>query len=138
MATYEMENCVVFDVDQTVADSHGYDYANAKPIQHVVDTVNELYAAGVYIIFYTARYYRKFDGQLDKIYATGYTELTDWLAKYNVKYNRVVMGKPSGKWFIDDRAWPHIDDYGMAQLKQVMIGGDEASLIRTYTRDMEL
>lgn len=64
----------------------------AEPKADAVQTINELYDAGNTIIIYSARTWVE------------YEMTVDWLKRYGVKYHQLVMGKPIGDIWIDDRA----------------------------------
>lgn len=91
-----------FDLDGTLCSDTGGDYANATPRPEVISKLNELYDAGHTIIVYTAR---------------GSTTGLDWrelteaqLKSWNVKHHRLIMGKPGGDVFIDDKCI-HVSDF---------------------------
>jgi len=64
----------------------------AKPIEGALESINKLYDQGHTIIIYTARSWQEY-------------EMTDHWLKFNkFKYNQLIMGKPIGDFWIDDRA----------------------------------
>ena len=83
-----------FDIDGTVC-STDCEYIDAVPYKQVIDKINQLYDEGHYIQIFTSR---------------GTESGTDWrdftegqLVKWNIKYHKLIMGKPSYDLFIDDR-----------------------------------
>jgi hypothetical protein len=74
----------------------------AKPLPGAVENINKLYTEGHTIIIYTARTWMEFE------------MTSEWLKTNNVKYHQLMMGKPIGDLWIDDRAlnfnnnWDHI------------------------------
>ena len=83
-----------FDIDGTVC-STDCEYIDAVPYKQVIDKINQLYDEGDYIQIFTSR---------------GTESGTDWrdftegqLFKWNVKYHKLIMGKPSYDLFVDDR-----------------------------------
>jgi hypothetical protein len=64
----------------------------ATPRAGAVESVNKLYDEGNTIIIYSARTWME------------YEMTVDWLKKNNVKYHQLMMGKPIGDVWIDDRA----------------------------------
>lgn len=120
---YDHRKCLVIDVDDTIcwaADPNKpYDYKNANPILKAIDHIRQYHYQGWYIIFHTARYFREFNGDIVKIYQKGYNELKDWLDKYDVPYDLIVLGKPSATFYLDDKAfridyaqdWDKLDNY---------------------------
>jgi len=84
-----------FDFDGTLCTISNH-YIDAKPIFHMIDKVNDLYAKGNIIKIFTAR------GQ-----ATGidYKELTKrQLEDWDIRYHQLIMGKPSADLYIDDKS----------------------------------
>ncbi len=89
----------VIDVDDTIC-THPimdiFDYSNAEPISENINKVNALYDAGHTVWFFTAR------GTETGIDWRDVTE--DQLDKWNVKYHKLLFGKPSADVYIDDKA----------------------------------
>lgn len=83
----------------------------AEPKANAVETINELYDAGNTIIIYSARTWVE------------YEMTVDWLKRYGVKYHQLIMGKPIGDVWIDDRAitakdnWKEIREQLIAKKK---------------------
>lgn len=85
-----------FDIDGTLCSNTDGDYERAEPFRDVIDAVNGLHAEGHRIVLCTAR---------------GSTTGIDWravteaqLATWNVRYDTLVMGKPSADVYVDDKA----------------------------------
>ena len=86
---------IIIDIDGTICtEEKTYSRSLAKPLRDAVSSVNALYDKGHTIIFYTARTWMEFE------------ITTDWLKKNGFKYHQLVMGKPIGDIWIDDRALP--------------------------------
>jgi histidinol phosphatase-like enzyme len=68
----------IIDIDNTITETNGDDYENAKPIKERIDKINELYDKGNTIIYWTAR------GSESGISWDKLTrkQLNDWGAKY--------------------------------------------------------
>lgn len=64
----------------------------AKPKANAIETINKLYESGNTIIIYSARTWVE------------YEMTVDWLNKHGVRYHQLMMGKPIGDVWIDDRA----------------------------------
>lgn len=99
-----MGKTYVFDLDGVISDTGtekfnrtmtGEDcqkvYKNALPKYDMVKKVNSLYDKGNIIIIHTARY------EEDR----ALTE--EWLRLWEVKYHRLVMGKPRADFYVDDK-----------------------------------
>lgn len=87
----------VIDIDGTICTNTDGDYENAEPFFNRIKFVNELYEKGNIVKFFTAR------GS-----GTGidwYKVTKSQLQKWGAKYHELIMGKPEGDIFIDDKAF---------------------------------
>lgn len=85
----------VIDIDGTVIDSillDNGDYIIMRHNQKVVDKINELYDNDNVIILHTGRHWDKLEITLEQLKDSG------------VKYHTLVMGKPTGDYYVDDKA----------------------------------
>ena len=84
---------IIIDMDGTICtEEKTFSRSLAKPKEHAIETINKLYDQGNIIIIYSARTWMEFE------------MTTDWLTKHGIKYHQLVMGKPIGDVWIDDRA----------------------------------
>lgn len=84
---------IIIDLDGTICtEEKTYSRSLAKPIEGAIDNINKLYDEGNIIIIYSSRSWMEF-------------EMTNhWLKTNGVKYHQLVLGKPIGDVWIDDRA----------------------------------
>jgi uncharacterized HAD superfamily protein len=84
---------IIIDMDGTIcSEEKTYSRCLAKPKENAIESINSLYDKGHIIIIYTARTWMEF-------------EMTAaWLKNNNLKYHQLMMGKPIGDIWIDDRA----------------------------------
>jgi uncharacterized HAD superfamily protein len=84
---------IVIDMDGTICtEEKTYSRALAKPLPGAVENINKLYDEGHIVLIYSARTWMEY-------------EMTyDWLCKYNIKFHQLILGKPIGDVWIDDRA----------------------------------
>ena len=86
---------IIIDIDGTICtEERTYSRSLAKPLKDAISSLNSLYDNVHTIIFYTARTWMEFE------------MTTDWLKRNGFKYHQLVMGKPIGDIWIDDRALP--------------------------------
>lgn len=85
-----------FDIDGTICTNTFGKYQDAKPIECIINQINELYSLGHEIHFFTAR---------------GTTTGIDWksvtesqLYSWGIKYHSLTFGKPEADVYIDDKA----------------------------------
>jgi len=91
---------LIIDLDGTICtEEKTYSRSMAKPLPDAIASVNRLYDEGHTIIIYSARSWPEY-------------EMTqNWLQHYEVKFHQLILGKPIGDAWIDDRAiafktWP--------------------------------
>jgi hypothetical protein len=84
---------IIIDIDGTMCpELRMYDHSLVKPFSGAKETINGLYSEGHTIIIYTARHWAE------------YNLTEDWLIRNGFKFHRLIMGKPVGDIWIDDRA----------------------------------
>ncbi|WP_018344812.1 HAD hydrolase family protein [Cytophaga aurantiaca] len=84
---------IIIDMDGTICtEERMFSRSLAKPLPGSVENVNKLYNEGHTIIIYTARTWMEFE------------MTTEWLKNNGVQYHQLMMGKPVGDFWIDDRA----------------------------------
>jgi capsule biosynthesis phosphatase len=101
---------ICFDVDGTISTSKpgGGDYRDVVPLPGAIETLKRLKAEGHYIILQTARHMVTYASNEGKILANfGY--FYEWLAKWEVPYDEIYIGKPHADLFIDDKGRQHLD-----------------------------
>lgn len=93
----------VVDIDGTICTTADGVYENAKPIVHRINKINKLYDEGHQIIYLTARGMGRYsnDANLAKARFYEITELQ--LRLWGCKYHSLILGKPSGDYYIDDK-----------------------------------
>ncbi len=94
---------LVFDFDGVICVFGAKDYSKAIPYENAVKHINQVFSEGWYVVICTARYMLRCKGDLKEVYRKGYTEASVWLRKFGVKFNELVLGKPSADLYTDDR-----------------------------------
>ena len=95
-------NTIVVDIDDTISFTYNRDFDNSVPNQPVIDKINELYDKGWKIILFTARGGKSCNTLEEK--ELKYRDITErWLEKHNVKYHRLMFGKPNADYYVDDK-----------------------------------
>lgn len=90
----------VIDIDDTICRTKNSDYENAIPYPQRIEKINGLYDEGHTIVYHSARGMSNPTG--DKLYKL--TQLTyTQLEKWGCKYHKLILGKPSGDVYIDDK-----------------------------------
>lgn len=87
---------IYVDIDGTICNTNGIDYANSEPKYEQIYKINRLYDEGNTIIYWTAR------GTVTKI---DWLDLTkNQLDEWGVLYHDVRIGKPQYDIWIDDKS----------------------------------
>lgn len=100
---------IVMDIDGTLCEikTKEEEYINVKPKYSILNKLKEYKENGFYIILYTSRQMRSYQGNIGKINANTGKTLFEWLEKYEVPYDEIHFGKPwCGKdgFYVDDKA----------------------------------
>ncbi len=107
-----MKKIFCFDLDNTICNTSGNKYKLSSPKKKIIQLINQLYENGHYIKIYTARYMGRSNDKISLAKKKGkaFTEMQ--LKKWELKYHKLIMGKPSFDILIDDKAiffkknWP--------------------------------
>lgn len=103
------KNVIVMDVDGTICSikKKGESYLDVLPNQQVVDQMKSYKEKGFYIVLFTSRNMRSYDGNLGKINANTAKDMFSWLEKYDIPYDEIYFGKPwcgFNGFYVDDKA----------------------------------
>tara|TARA_B100001121_G_C18559324_1_gene559505 strand:- start:406 stop:756 length:351 start_codon:yes stop_codon:yes gene_type:complete len=100
-----MKKIIMFDIDDTICRTFKAKYSEAIPIKKRIKIINKLYDEGYYIKIFTARYMgRNNENSLlvkKKYYKKTYKQLVSW----GLKFNELIMGKPTYDIYIDDKSY---------------------------------
>jgi len=84
---------IIIDLDGTICtEERQFSRSLAKPLPNAIERITELYNEGHTIIIYSARTWMEFEMTVD------------WLKRHEVPYHQLILGKPIGDVWIDDRA----------------------------------
>jgi capsule biosynthesis phosphatase len=103
------ERVIVIDVDGTLAGRResGQSYADLSVVPDVAQKVRSLKKQGYWIILYTSRNMRTYDGNIGRIMCHTAPVLVEWLARHEIPYDELHFGKPwcgHDGFYVDDRA----------------------------------
>jgi phosphatidate phosphatase PAH1 len=97
----------VVDIDGTICDKpvcrQDGDYDTSVPKQDRIDKINKLYDDGHEIIYLTARGMGRFNNNVDLAKEAFYDLTENQLKFWGCKYHKLILGKPSGDYYIDDK-----------------------------------
>ena len=95
---------IVFDFDGVICVNNAWPYSDARPYHYAIEQINRAALEKWYIVICTARYMIRANGNQAEANRLGKAEAMMWLRKFGVIFNEVVLGKPSGVMYVDDRA----------------------------------
>ncbi len=94
-----------FDIDNVICKTNKSNYKKSKPIPEVINLINKLYLNKHKIKIFTARYMGRNKDNEKLVRRKYYMETKNFLKKWGVKYNHLILGKPSYDVFVDDKAF---------------------------------
>jgi capsule biosynthesis phosphatase len=98
---------LIVDLDGTLTQANTSDYVNVLPRIDVIETLRKYHRDGFEIVISTARNMRTYQGNVGKINIHTLPVITEWLAKHEVPYDEILVGKPwcgFEGFYIDDKA----------------------------------
>lgn len=95
---------ICFDIDNTLCITNKSNYKKAKPIYKAIKKVNELFKEGFYIILFTSRYMGRNNEKVHLAKKDGYQFTKKQLLSWNIKYHKLIFGKPSYDLVVDDKS----------------------------------
>lgn len=98
----------VIDIDGTICTNTDGKYENATPHNDRIEYINYLYDNDNTIIFHTARGMRTYNDDAIAAHNRWFEFTQKQLDSWNVKYHKLILGKPQGDIYVDDKG---INDY---------------------------
>jgi capsule biosynthesis phosphatase len=99
---------LVFDLDGTLThDDPSVGYPERAPNAAVVEKLRAYRDQGFTIVICSARNMRTYGGDLGKINANTLPVILDWLARHQIPYDEIHVGKPwcgTEGFYVDDKA----------------------------------
>lgn len=98
---------LIMDLDNTISITKNGNYADAAPIYEVIEQMRYYHKIGFEIVIFSSRNMRTYDGNIGKINVNTLPVIIEWLNKYNVPYDEIVVGKPwcgTEGFYVDDNA----------------------------------
>ena len=108
-----------FDLDNTLCKTINSNYLKSKPNLTAIKMVNKLYENGHCIKIFTARYMGRNNDNISKANKMGYQKTFNQLKRWKIKFNKLIMSKPSADIYIDDKSWGY-NKNGLKNLKNFL------------------
>ena len=102
LSKFKKKDC--FDLDGVICKTKKNYYTKSKPIKSSIKVINKLYDEGNYIFIYTSRFMGRSKENIKLANKKGYELTLNQLKKWNLKFHKLLMGKPSYDVIIDDKA----------------------------------
>jgi uncharacterized HAD superfamily protein len=84
---------LIIDIDGTIcSEERQFSRPMAMPKDNAIEAIAKLKSQGHTIILYSSRTWAE------------YEMTVDWLKRHGVEYDQLILGKPVGDYWIDDRA----------------------------------
>lgn len=93
----------VFDIDGTICSLTNGKYEDAEPFRDRINKINELYDEGHTITFHTARGMGRYNNNRSLAESEFWTFTRRQLEGWGVKFHHLLLGKPSGDMYVDDK-----------------------------------
>lgn len=92
-----------FDLDNTICKTKKSNYKKSIPIKKNIILINKLKEKGHYIKIFTSRFMGRNNESVIKAKKQGYNFTRNQLIRWNVKFDKLIFGKPSYDVFIYDK-----------------------------------
>ncbi len=106
-----------FDLDNTICKTSGNKYKQSIPDPGAIKTINELYNKGHTIKIFTARYMGRNNDNIKIANKKIYSFTLKQLKKWNLKFHKLFVTKPSSDIYIDDKAYGYKSTWKKKLLK---------------------
>ena len=93
----------VFDIDGTICTLTDGNYEEATPFLKRIEKINSLYESGNSVIYYTARGMGRYDNNGALAREEFWSFTVDQLKTWGAKFDKVILGKPAGDVYVDDK-----------------------------------
>ena len=101
----QIKKKIFFDIDGVICKvQKNNDYKKSKPIKKNIQFINKIPRNKYKIILFTSRFMGRTKGSKKKAAEIGYNFTKKQLKKWKLKYDKLIMGKPSYDLIIDDKS----------------------------------
>ena len=105
--SYITHKKIVIDLDDTISITENGKYTESIPNLQVVEKLREYKALGYEIVIHSSRNMRTYNCNLGEINVHTLPVVLDFLNRYDIPYDQVIMGKPwagYGGFYVDDKS----------------------------------
>tara|TARA_B100001769_G_scaffold268773_1_gene257711 strand:- start:155 stop:514 length:360 start_codon:yes stop_codon:yes gene_type:complete len=97
------KNILCFDIDGVICFTNGNNYIKSRPNKKSIKLINDLFDDNYYIKVFTSRFMGRSNQNISLAKKKGLSLTKNQLKKWGLKYHKLIMGKPSYDFFIDDK-----------------------------------
>lgn len=98
-----MTKTYCFDIDGVICNTKKNYYHTSKPIKKAIKKINKLYSEGNRVIIFTARFMGRSNENINVAKKKGFQLTYKQLKKWNVSFHKLIFGKPSFDYIVDDK-----------------------------------
>lgn len=98
---------IVIDLDDTISITENGNYSESIPNLQVVEKLREYKSLGYDIVIHSSRNMRTYNNNIGEINVHTLPIVLDFLKKYDIPYDQIIMGKPWGGYggfYVDDKS----------------------------------
>jgi hypothetical protein len=110
---------ICFDLDGVLCSTIRGNYRYSKPIKKNIKIVNDLFFKGYYIKIFSARFMGRYNDNRNLAIPIAKKITISQLKNWNVRYHKLILGKPSYDIFVDDKALFFKKNWNSSLLKKV-------------------
>lgn len=126
---------LVIDLDTTISITTNGDYKNSTPVMPVIEKMREYKELGYEIVIFSSRNMRTYNGDVGKINVHTLPIILEFLNKYNIPHDEVIVGKPwcgFGGMYVDDKAVRPSEFMKMTEEEIQMLLAQEEHFVKTH------
>ena len=95
---------ISFDLDNTICSTTKNFYKDSKPKKNIIRLINNLDLNKFEIIIFTSRFMGRYKENAQKAKSIGFKFTQNQLASWGLRYDKLILGKPSYDIIIDDKS----------------------------------
>ena len=100
-----------FDLDGVVCRTVKNNYKSSLPISRAIKRINQIYLRGDKVIIFTARFMGRSKEKVSLAKKRGYKLTREQLKRWGLKYHKLIMGKPSYDFMVDDKSYNYNSEW---------------------------
>lgn len=125
---------IVIDLDDTISITKDGKYTESVPNLEVVEKLREYKALGYDIVIHSSRNMRTYNNNIGEINVHTLPIVLDFLKKYDIPYDQIIMGKPwcgFGGFYVDDKSIRPSEFVSMSETEIKELLKKETSFVRS-------